>query len=141
MNENALSTAPESREAAGQLDHDVRQLARITEQMTKLYLAMDARMRAMESILSQRVTVTSAQAKVIRMAVQERARVLCDKHSLPYSKAGQAVRRTIWRDIKAQYGIGSIYDLPATYYDLVLDYSREWSSFALMRKLAEKHRT
>lgn len=115
-----------------------QQLAAVAQQMGKLIISLDARMAAVEKLLTQRVTVSSLQAKTVCGAVQAQARALCEKYELPYKQCGEAFRRAIWRDFKAQHNVSDVHDLPASYYDIALEFVGAWNSFALVRRQREK---
>lgn len=134
--DNALTTA----EARG-LDlqaQNAAEMQRMLAQMAQIVVSFDQRIKALESLLAQRVTVTSVQAKALNTAIQAQARALCDKHGFSYQADGAAFRRAILRDLKAQYGVADLHDIPAAYFDLAMQFVGRWSSFALVRKIREK---
>lgn len=131
MTGNELSLVDEVRTMAA----NNQQLSAVAQQMGKLILSFDARFAALEKIVAQRMTVTSVQAKTITNAVQAQAKALCAKNGLCYQKHGEAFRRAIWRDFKAQYSITDVHDLPASYFDIALDFVKGWTSFAIVRRL------
>ena len=91
--------------------------------------------KKLEKLTEQRVTISSKQAKALQKRVQARSAALCDKHGFLYADDGETFRRAIWRDLKGQYGIDDIHDLPAVYFDIAAQYIDSWQSFSLVRKL------
>jgi hypothetical protein len=118
-----------------------QQLGEIVQQIGKLFLSFDARMSLLENLLSQRMTVSSMQAKSICSAVQAQARALCKRYGLPYVKFGKAFRRALWRDFKKQHNIADVHDLPAAYYDIAVTFVHSWNSFTLACRLSDKYDT
>lgn len=114
------------------------QMTSVVNRLAELVIVMDSRMSTLESILKQRITVSSAEAKGIAEAVKTRAVQLCEKSGLPYAQVGRFVRDAIWRAFRNEYMIASHYDLPAAYYDLAIQFISGWSSFALIRRLRER---
>ena len=115
------------------------QMAKYIQQMAQIVLSLDRRINMLETLLSQRVTVTAAQARAVSNAVQAQAIALCAKHGFDYREDGEAFRRAIWRDVKAQFGVKDIHDLPAAYFELAVASVEKWTSFALIRKLRTRH--
>lgn len=105
------------------------------QQMGAVVTALDQRMKKLEKLTEQRVTINSKQAKALQKRVQARSAVLCEKHGFSYAEDGEAFRRTIWRDLKAQYAIDDIHDLPAAYFALAGTFIDGWSSFQTVRKV------
>lgn len=113
-------------------------MQRMLAQMAQIVVSFDQRIKSLESLLAQRVTVSSVQAKALCAAIQAQARALCDKHGFSYKDDGAAFRRAILRDLKAQYGVADLHDIPAAYFDLAMQFVHRWSSFALVKKIREK---
>lgn len=119
---------------------NVDEMKRLLSQMAQIVITFDQRVKNLETLLSQRVTVSAVQAKALTAAVQAQARALCEKHGFSYKDDGTAFRRAILRDLKTQYGVTDIHDIPAAYFDLSMQFVQRWSSFALVKKLREKSR-
>ena len=96
------------------------------QQMGAVVTALDQRMKKLERLTEQRVTINSKQAKALQKRVQARSAVLCEKHGFSYAEDGEAFRRAIWRDLKAQYAIDDIHDLPAAYFALAGTFIDGW---------------
>ena len=116
------------------------EMQRMLHQMAQIVVSFDQRIKTLEALLAQRVTVSSVQAKGLNQAIQEQARALCEKHGFSYQTDGAAFRRAILRDLKAQYGVADLHDIPAAYFDLAMQFVQRWSSFALVKKLRDKKR-
>ena len=128
-----------------QLAQNVAKLERENEELRQaivsigqLMVGMDAKLKGLEALLSQKVTVNAKQARAISAAVASTARRLCEKYGFDYTQDGDTFRRAIWRDVKKQYGVADVHDLPAAYFDLALQLVNGWSSFSLVRKLRDK---
>lgn len=115
------------------------QLAQMVDKLAMMLAQMDARQRALESLMQQRVTITAAQAKALTGMVTARAQALCDKYRLPYKLCGSSIRAAIWREIKTSNVVTSAYDLPAVMFGAVCDSVAIWDSFTLVRSLRAKH--
>ena len=50
------------------------------QQMGAVVTALDQRMKKLERLTEQRVTINSKQAKALQKRVQARSAVLCEKH-------------------------------------------------------------
>ena len=100
--------------------------------------AMEQRIKKLEKLTEQRVTISSKQAKALQKRVQARSMALCEKHGFSYSDGGETFRRAIWRGLKAQYAVDDVHDLPAAYFDLAAQYIDGWSSYSIVRKLRER---
>lgn len=126
------------REATGRQEIATDKMTGIVDQMAKLLLVMQNNLQQMEKTLKERVSVSGAQAQTLAAAIRNRARELCEKSGLPYDKAGRAIRETIRREMLSEYTISSVHDLPQIYYDVALSYIRDWSSYALIRRLRSR---
>lgn len=114
------------------------EFGRYMREMARISLSFETRIKSLEVLLSQKITVSAAQAKAVSLAVQAQARALCDRYGMDYKRDGEAFRRAIWRDLKAQFGVKDIHDLPATYFELAISAAGKWNSFAFVRRLREK---
>lgn len=133
-----LQIARVAETALSQLSENNADMRTLVVQMGQIAASLNERVRTLETIMMQRITITGAQAKMIQSAVRDRARAICGKYALDYARHGEAVRRAIWRDLKVQYRIADIHDLPAAYYDLSMKKIQGWTSFELVRKLRDK---
>ena len=114
-----------------------RQLAATVQQLGQALAAINIRMARLEKMMDVKVTVTSQQAKALNKAIRERAKALCDKHGLLYSRDGKLVRAAISRAVLSQYAVHDIHDVPAAYFDLALGLINNWQSFQLIRSIRE----
>lgn len=115
-----------------------QQMALFIQQLGGYMAAMEQRIKKLEKLTEQRITVSGKQAKALQKRVQARSMALCQKHGFLYADNGEAFRRAIWRGLKAQYGIDDIHDLPAVYFDLVAAFIDGWTSYQLIKKLRER---
>ena len=99
---------------------------------------MEQRIKKLEKLTEQRVTISSKQAKALQKRVQSRSADLCMKYKFTYSEDGETFRRAIWRDLKGQYAIDDIHDLPAAYFDLAAAFINNWTSFQTVRKIRQR---
>lgn len=114
------------------------EMARLVSQMAQIAAGLDRRLRMLEEQLSQKVTISHDQAKRINAAMKERSLAICEKYSLDARACAGTIKAAIQKDFKKQYSIADAHDLPACYYELALSMIREWSSFALVRKIRDK---
>lgn len=114
------------------------EMARLVSQMAQIAAGLDRRLRMLEEQLSQKVTISHDQAKRINAAMKERSLAICEKYSLDVRACAGTIKAAIQKDFKKQYSIADAHDLPACYYELSLSMIREWSSFALVRKIRDK---
>ena len=114
------------------------EMARLVSQMAQIAAGLDRRLRILEEQLSQKVTISHDQAKRINAAMKERSLAICEKYSLDARACAGTIKAAIQKDFKKQYSIADAHDLPACYYELALSMIREWSSFALVRKIRDK---
>lgn len=114
------------------------EMARLVSQMAQIAAGLDRRLRMLEEQLSQKVTISHDQAKRINAAMKERSLAICEKYSLDARACAGTIKAAIQKDFKRQYSIVDAHDLPACYYELALSMIREWSSFALVRKIRDK---
>ncbi len=113
-------------------------MARLVSQMAQIAAGLDRRLRMLEEQLSQKVTISHDQAKRINAAMKDRSLAICEKYSLDARACAGTIKAAIQKDFKRQYSIADAHDLPACYYELALSMIREWSSFALVRKIRDK---
>lgn len=132
MNDNDL--APLEQLTVRQ-ETNVQQMGLFLQQLGGYMAAMEQRIKKLEKLTEQRVTVSGKQAKALQKRVQARSAALCDKHGFIYAEDGEAFRRAIWRDLKGQYGIDDVHDLPAVYFDIAAQYIDGWTSYSVVRKL------
>lgn len=116
---------------------NAQQMAIYMQQMCAVVAALDRQIKALEKVAAQqqRVTIQSKQAKALHKRVQSRCRALCDKYDFPYRECGEAFRRALWGELKAQYAVDDIHDLPAQYFDLACSFVDGWTSFQTVRRL------
>lgn len=114
------------------------EMGRLVAQMAQIAAGLDRRLRMLEDQLSQKVTIQHAQAKLLGAAMRDRSLDICDKYTLDAKACAGTIRSAMLRDVKKQFGISDLHDLPACYYDLALKAVREWTSFALVRKIRDK---
>ena len=115
-----------------------RNMERLVAQMAQIAAGFDQRLRLLEAQLSQKVTISHAQAKLLGAAMKDRSLVICEKYGLDAKACAGTIRAAIQKDFKRQYSIADAHDLPACYYELAMTMIREWSSFALVRKIRDK---
>lgn len=114
------------------------QMSVLVGQMAQMMIAQQSAIDRLEKMLQSKVTITAAQAKAVQAAAKERAAELCDKYALPYDKAGRTFREGITKGLKVEFTVTDLHDLPQYQYDAALDYVREWSSFATVRRIRER---
>lgn len=114
------------------------EMARLVSQMAQIAAGLDRRLRMLEEQLSQKVTISHDQAKRLSAAMKDRSLAICEKYSLDARACAGTIKSAIQKDFKKQYSIADAHDLPACYYELALSMIREWSSFALVRKIRDK---
>ena len=114
------------------------EMARLVSQMAQIAAGLDRRLRMLEEQLSQKVTISHDQAKRINAAMKDRSLAICEKYSLDARACAGTIKAAIQKDFKKQYSIADAHDLPACYYELAMTMIREWSSFALVRKIRDK---
>lgn len=88
--------------------------ARLTDMVAKLgaYIAqLDARLRAQEDALSDRVTISHDQQKALMACIRRRAEEMCVKYGLP-DKALAPLRTRIRRDVMARFAVKDLHDIP-----------------------------
>lgn len=114
------------------------EMARLVSQMAQIAAGLDRRLRMLEEQLSQKVTISHDQARRINAAMKDRSLAICERYSLDARACAGTIKAAIQKDFKKQYSIADAHDLPACYYELALSMIREWSSFALVRKIRDK---
>lgn len=114
------------------------EMARLVSQMAQIAAGLDRRLRMLEEQLSQKVTISHAQAKLISAAMKDRSLAICEKYGLDARACAGTIKAAIQKDFKKQYSIADAHDLPACYYELAMTMIREWSSFTLVRKIRDK---
>ena len=120
-------------------ENNVQQMNLILQQFAGYMAAMDQRIKKLEKMNEQRVTISHKQAKALQKRVLARAGALCEKHGLNYPDAGKELRKAIWSDLKTQYTIDDIHDLPAVYFELAAQLIDGWTSYSVIRKLRARH--
>lgn len=118
-----------------------KNMERLVAQMAQIAAAFNQfnqRIQMLETQLSQRVTISHDQAKRINAAMKDRSLAICEKYGLDARACAVTIKAAIQKDFKKQYSIADAHDLPACYYELALSMIREWSSFALVRKIRDK---
>ena len=131
-NDNALAPLEDlTRQQAAQL----QQMGLFIQQFGGYMAAMEQRLKKLEKLTEQKVTINSKQAKALQKRVQARSAALCEKYGFSYADDGETFRRAIWRDLKGQYAIDDIHDLPAVYFDIAAQFVDNWTSYSVVRKL------
>ena len=135
MNDNALAPLET---LTRQQETNLQQMGLFLQQFGGYMAMMEQRIKKLEKLTEQRVTVSGKQAKALQKRVQARSATLCNKHGFLYADDGEAFRRAIWRDLKTQYAIDDIHDLPAAYFDLAAALVDGWTSYSIVRKIRER---
>ncbi len=131
-NDNALAPLEQ---LTRQQETQLQQMGLFLQQFGGYMVAMEQRMKKLEKLTEQKVTISSKQAKALQKRVQARSVALCEKYGLLYADDGETFRRAIWRDLKGQYAIDDVHDLPAVYFDIAAQYIDSWASYSIVRKL------
>lgn len=118
-----------------QQEINIQQMGLFLQQFGGYMAAMEQRIKKLEKLTEQKVTISSKQAKALQKRVQARSAALCDKYGFLYTEDGEAFRKALWRDLKAQYAIEDVHDLPAAYFDIAAQYIENWTSYSTVRKL------
>jgi hypothetical protein len=117
------------------METSLARMEQIIEQAASLVILLEGRLRDAEAALNQRVTVSGREAQSLTRAVQSRARVICEDAGADYHRAGETVRKAIYRAIREEYGIETLYDMPQIKYAEALDSIRRFKSFALLKRI------
>lgn len=121
-----------------QQETNLQQLGLFLQQFGGYMAAMEQRIKKLEKLTEQKVTISSKQAKALQKRVQARSSALCEKHGFSYVNDGETFRRAIWRDLKAQYAVEDVHDLPAVYFDIAAQFVDGWTSYSIVRKVRER---
>ncbi len=105
----------------------------------RMLAALDEQNRRLQRIIESRVTITTAQARMLTRAIGERAAALCTENHLPYTACGRRLREAISRELKAGFTVTAVGDIPAVSLVAAMDFVRAWSSYKLMRELRRKY--
>jgi hypothetical protein len=108
-------------------------------EFARMLAALDEQNRRLQKIIESRVTITTAQARMLSRAIGERAAVLCDENRLPYAACGRRLREAISRELKAGFTVAAVGDIPAVSLAAAVSFVRAWSSFKLVRELRRKY--
>lgn len=125
-------------QALAQNQRNSKDMERLVAQMAQIAAGLDRRLRLLEEQLSQKVTITHAQAKLLGTAMRDRSLEICEKYGLDEKACAGAIRSAIAKDFKKRFSIADAHDLPTAYYSLAMQAIREWTSFALVRKIRDK---
>ena len=118
-----------------QQEVNLQQMGLFLQQFGGYMVAMEQRIKKLEKLTEQKVTISSKQAKALQKRVQARSVALCDKYGFSYADDGEAFRRALWHDLKTQYAVEDVHDLPAVYFDIAAQYIENWTSYSTVRKL------
>lgn len=136
QNDNALAPLEN---LTRQQETQLQQMGLFLQQLGGYTAAMEQRIKKLEKLTEQKITISSKQAKALQKRVQARSAALCEKHGFLYKEDGTVFRRAILRDLKTQYAVEDIHDLPAVYFDFAAAYVEGWSSYATVRKIRQRH--
>ena len=117
------------------METSLARMEQIIEQAASLVILLEGRLRDAEAALNQRVTVSGREAQSLTRAVQSRARAICEDAGADYHRAGETVRKAIYRAIREEYGIETLYDMPQIKDAEALDSIRRFKSFALLKRI------
>lgn len=104
----------------------------------RMLAALDEQNRRMQKIIDSRVTVTTAQARMLTRIIAERAADICQTHELDYPTCGRRLRDAINRELKAGYTVSAVGDIPAISLLTATDFVRTWNSYKMVRELRRK---
>ncbi|MBR1584587.1 MAG: hypothetical protein IJ662_03505 [Clostridia bacterium] len=117
------------------METSLAKMEQIIEQAASLVILLEGRLRDAEAVFNQQVYISGRDAKSLTRAVQCRARAICDDAGVDYHQAGEIVRKAIYRAIRDEYGIETLYDMPQIKYFEALDSIRGFKSFTLLKRL------
>ena len=90
QNNNALVTLEQ---LTRQQDYNNQQMSLFLQQLGGYMSAMEQRIKKLEKLTEQKVTISGKQAKALQKRVQARSAALCDKHGFLYTEHGETFRR------------------------------------------------
>lgn len=133
---NELTVVQQLHDEAARMAANNTQMMQLVANVARTINDLSARISALEKLMAdtQRVTVSHAQTLAIKARIRARAEEFCESNALP-SGSETAVRRAIGADVKAQYAVKDLHDLPANYFNLVVVFVGDWTSRSLARKL------
>lgn len=123
---------------AAQLENTARQLTALVDKLALMNLQSETRVRELEKLLRERVTITAAEGRAISTQGAAKARELCERHGLPYDVCGSYVRAQLWKGFKRVFNVSSVYDLPAASIEDARAYIRKFSSFTVITEARKR---
>ena len=105
----------------------------------RMLTALDEQNRKLQRIIESRVTVTTAQTRMLTHAIAGRAAAICEENRLPYTACGRRIRETISRELKTGFTVAAVGDIPAVSLTAALSFVQAWNSYRLVRELRRKN--
>lgn len=112
-------------------------MTEITVRMAGVMADMDKRLRALEKMTAQKVTVDSKTVKMLMALIRTRADECCTRYRLDAKAHGAAFRRAIKKTVLKTYGIDDLHDLPAAYLALAQELVKGFGGYEVAMKERE----
>lgn len=138
MADTAIITYEQMAALSAQQSEQIRQMAQMMVQMAATVQLLRGEVDALKK---QQVTVTAKQAKALKARIAARSAAICERYALTDPKDQTPFKAAMKREVLRQYGVDDLHDLPAAYYDMAGVLIDNWTSFALVKKVREKHET
>ncbi len=122
------------RDAAQEMRRSTAAMADQLDRLAALVVSLEARLRAMEKA-ADAVSVDSVQAKQLLSLIRDRAAEICAVNNIADPKAAAALRSACRRQLLEGFGVRDIHDLPARDYERAVWGIKNWSSYALVKRL------
>lgn len=119
------------------------ELKHMAEMMATMAAMLQATTESMEQLRRQvrlLEKVTPAQATTINRAIRERATEICSIYMVRGDQGEKLAAAAIRKDVKLQFGAGSVKEVPRCDYEIALEQVRTWDDYKAMKAIREKAR-
>lgn len=82
---------------------------------------VDNRLQEHEDIIKKKIYLSSNKARLLRKAVKEKVKIICEENGLEYHKMKSKIFPRIYGNINDQYGVATYRELPEYFWEDILE--------------------
>ncbi len=82
---------------------------------------VDSRLQEHDEIIKKKIYLSSNKARLLRKAVKEKVRIVCEENGLEYHQMKSKIFPRIYGKINDQYGVATYRELPEYFWEDILE--------------------
>ncbi len=95
--------------------------ARFKTETEQRFQEVDSRLQEHDEIIKKKIYLSSNKARLLRKAVKEKVRIVCEENGLEYHQMKSKIFPRIYGKINDQYGVATYRELPEYFWEDILE--------------------